>query len=113
MALVLPLLVALTLGIIAFGHAFHVQTMLDNAARDAVRIYTLTEDDEPDDIARQVAVDSAQPSVALATTDVHITPNPCAPGADARVAIPFTFQLLGGFFGDITLTGSGTMRCNG
>jgi len=40
-ALVAPLLLAILLGIIAFGHAFHVQSVLSNAARDAVRVVAL------------------------------------------------------------------------
>ena len=111
-ALVLPLLLVLTLGVIAFGNAFHVQTVLDNAARDAVRIYTLTPDAAPA-LADDAAIASAELSVALTAADVIVTPTPCAEGQNARVTVEHTFEMLGGFFGSITLTGSGTMRCAG
>ncbi|MCT1433984.1 pilus assembly protein, partial [Dietzia maris] len=40
-ALVLPILLLLVLGILEFGRAYHVQTILSNAARDGVRVMAL------------------------------------------------------------------------
>ncbi|SFR98452.1 TadE-like protein [Agrococcus baldri] len=125
-ALVVPLLLALTLGIIGFGHAFHVQTVLDNAARDAVRIAAIG--NLPADAAAEtaaqstiagVAIDSASASVAIAAAEVDVdwsacrTPPESADPRTVRVSIEHTFGMLGGLFGDLTLTGQGTMRCNG
>jgi Flp pilus assembly protein TadG len=116
-ALVLPLLFALTLGIIAFGHAFHVQTVLDNAARVGVRVLALQDGPNPPAAARQAAIDSARPSVTLRADQITATPTTCtttvATPVNARVTITLkNFELLGGL-GRITLTGTGTMRCNG
>lgn len=112
-ALVLPLLLALTLGIIAFGHAFHIQSVLDNAARDAVRIYALQDSGNPAADARARAIESASTSIALTSGQIAVGPAGCPAGRNARVTITLTdFQLLGGV-GSLTLTGSGSMRCNG
>lgn len=121
-ALVLPLLLALTFGVIAFGHALHVQTVIDNAARDGVRIFALQDGGDPAASARDAAIAAAAPSVTLTASQIAISVNDapatsCTTTAgspqNARVAITLTdFELLGGV-GTITLTGSGTMRCNG
>lgn len=112
-ALVLPLLLALTLGIMAFGHAFHIQSVIDNAARDAVRIYALQDAGNPAADARARAIASAAPSIALTAGQIAVTPAGCPAGQNARVTITLSnFRLLGGI-GTITLTGSGSMRCNG
>lgn len=113
-ALVLPLLVALTLGVIAFGHMFHIQTMLDNAARDGVRIFALTEGPDAEADAREASKASAAPSMTLTDAQISVGPAGCPAGEMARVTITLTdFELLGGFFGSMTLTGTGSMRCNG
>lgn len=112
-ALVLPLLLALTLGIIAFGHVFHIQSVIDNAARDAVRVYALQSGGDPAADARARAIESAAPAIAITAAQVGITPAGCTTGTNAVVTITLTdFQLLGGI-GSVTLTGSGSMRCNG
>jgi len=118
-ALVAPLLIALLLGIVAFGHAFHVQSVLSNAARDAVRIVSLSNasnEPDPHTVAREAAISSAQPSVGLTQEHIDIS-EACGPadGAtsdSATVTITYPLELLGGI-GNITLTGKGTMRCNG
>ena len=121
-ALVAPLLIALLLGIIAFGHAFHVQSVLSNAARDAVRVMTLQDGSDgidPRTEAREQAIASAGPSVDLTapSVDIKITPDTCrssgaAAPETATVVITYPMKLLGGI-GNIALTGKGTMRCNG
>lgn len=112
-AIILPVLVALTLGILAFGYAFHVQTVLDNAARQGVRVAALTTGSTRIQAAQQAAIDSAAPTIALTRTQIVVTPATCSGGADARVTITVPrLPLLGGI-GTIGLTGTGTMRCQG
>jgi Flp pilus assembly protein TadG len=113
-ALVAPVLVLMLLGIIAFGHAFHVQSALSNAARDGVRVMALS--DAPAD-ARQTVIESASPSATVAASQISVTPTSCAaagttgPGT-ATVTITYPLNLLG-LGTPVNLTGKGTMRCNG
>ncbi|GAA3604213.1 TadE family protein [Agrococcus terreus] len=112
-AIVLPLLLVVTFGIIAFGYAWHVQTVLDNAARQAVRVAAL--DSSPQRIAnaRQAAIDAARPSVSLVADQIAVAPATCTVGANVTATVTVSdFALVGGF-GDVTLIGRGTMRCNG
>lgn len=112
-ALVLPLLLLLSFGIIAFGHVFHVQTVLDNAARDAVRIAALDTSAQRLVNAKQAGVASAGTAVLLTEDEIVISPATCGPGMTVRATITLDdFPLLGGL-GTVDLTGSGTMRCNG
>ncbi|MCH1883729.1 TadE/TadG family type IV pilus assembly protein [Agrococcus sp. ARC_14] len=118
-ALVLPLLLLLTFGILAFGYAFHVQTVLDNAARDAVRVAALTSGSQAPAEARAVARASASSAVTLSDEQIGVdlsacaTPVPLASDRLAHVTIELEDFSLLGVFGPITLTGTGSMRCNG
>lgn len=117
-ALVLPVLLLLVVGILGFGHAYHVQTVLGNAARDGVRILALSDAADAADQARDTAIASASPSVALTADQITVTPASCDTTDDAapptaRVTITLDdFAPLGGFF-RLDLTGTGSMRCNG
>ncbi|AEG42908.1 TadE/TadG family type IV pilus assembly protein [Isoptericola variabilis] len=118
-ALVLPVLVLIIVGIIGFGHAYHVQTVLGNAARDGVRILALSDDADAARQAMDAAIASAAPAVTLTDDQITVTPTPqCASGAgvtpgNARVTITLEdFQPLGGFF-TLDLTGTAAMRCTG
>ncbi len=108
-ALVAPVLVALLLGITAFGHAFHVQSVLSNAARDGVRIMALSDDS---DEASETAISSASPSASVASSQITVSPSSCEAGDTATLVIRYPLELLG-LGTPITLTGKGTMRCNG
>ncbi len=117
-ALVLPVLMLLLVGILGFGHAYHVQTVLGNAARDGVRILALSNDADAASAAQDTAIASASPSVALSADQITVTPATCDTSAGgtpstARVTITLEdFAPLGGFF-RLDITGTGSMRCNG
>ncbi|NNU27249.1 TadE/TadG family type IV pilus assembly protein [Isoptericola sediminis] len=116
-ALVAPVLIALVLGIVSFGYAYHVQTVLGNAARDGVRVLALSDDADPASQARTTAISSAAPSVVITADQITVTPAAgCdADGAPENASVDITVadvSLLGGFLA-VDLTGSGTMRCNG
>jgi Flp pilus assembly protein TadG len=117
-ALVVPILLLLLVGILGFGHAYHVQTVVGNAARDGVRVLSLSNADDAASQAQDVAIASALPSVELTADQVTVTPSTCdtsgggAPET-ARVTITLDdFAPLGGFF-RLDITGTGSMRCNG
>ncbi|WP_260980164.1 TadE/TadG family type IV pilus assembly protein [Agrococcus jejuensis] len=111
-AIVLPVLVALTLGILAFGYALHIQSMLDGAAREGVRIAAISTLPDRAAAAREAAIAAAAPTIALQPSDIAISPITCLIGDRVTVTIRVDHQLLGGL-GAIELTGRGTMRCGG
>jgi Flp pilus assembly protein TadG len=112
-AIVLPLLVALLIGIAEFGRAYYTQTTLSGAAREGVRVMAL-KDSRP--AARSAAVSAAKP---LAISEGQVTVSPASPGTcsaglNATVTIAYTMPFITGLFGPtINLTGKGVMRCGG
>lgn len=114
-ALVVPILLLLVFGIAEFGRAYFLQTALSAAARDGVRVMALQDDPAA---ARQTAQASATP-LALTNSQISISPSSCAadgtaPAGTATVVITYQMDFLTGLFGaGPTLTGKGTMRCNG
>ena len=115
-AMIMPLLIALVIGIAEFGRAFQVQGTLSAAAREGVRLMAL----QNDPAAARAAVRNASASLDPAVTDaqIAITPASC-PTLDAgttsvRLTISYPMPYLTGFFGStVALTGTGVMRCNG
>src|SRR5918997_4133311 len=115
-AMIVPLLIALVIGIAEFCRAFQVQGTLSAAAREGVRLMAL----QNDPAAARAAVRNASASLDPAVTDaqIAITPASC-PTLDAgttsvRLTISYPMPYLTGFFGStVALTGTGVMRCNG
>jgi Flp pilus assembly protein TadG len=116
-AMVVPLLLALVLGIAEFGHAFQVQGTLSAAAREGARVMAL----QNDPAAARAAVRDAAPTLDPAITDAQITVTPAAcpttttaAPRNVRVTVDYPMPFLTHFFGaSIDLTGTGVMRCNG
>jgi Flp pilus assembly protein TadG len=114
-ALIVPLLIALVVGIIEFGHAFQVQGQLSAAAREGVRAMALQNDPAAARAAVRNATSTFDPTVADA--QIAITPPACPAaggGTTVRLTIDYDMPLLTGLFGaGLDLTGTGVMRCNG
>jgi Flp pilus assembly protein TadG len=115
-AMIVPLLVALAVGIAEFGHAFQVQGTLSSAAREGVRVMAL----QNDPAAARAAVRDAAGTLDPGITDAQITISPAACPVSAagttfvELTIDYPMPFLTGFFGDgLDLTGTGVMRCNG
>jgi len=111
-ALVLPMLVALLLGIMEFGLMYNGQVSVTNAAREAARTMAVTNDPA----AARTAARAAAPSLKPGLTDAEIAINPatCTPGATAKITISHPFGSITRFFGPgVTLTGKAAMRCGG
>ena len=111
LALVLPVLLILVLGIVEFGRAFQVQATLAAAAREGVRIVAL----QDDSAAATAAVQAASTSLDPGLSSGNLAIGGCGGGAaDATVDISYQLPFLTGFFGTgIDLTARGVMRCNG
>lgn len=112
-ALIAPILILLVLGIAEFGRAYYVQSMVSAGARDGVRVMALQNNPEA---AKDAARNGAAP---LDIHNIIVSPTSCdaVPGEaaqTAQVTITYDFEFLSGLFGaGMTLSGKGTMRCNG
>lgn len=121
MAIVLPLLLMLLIGIIEFGRVFNVQISLSQAAREGARHAAIHHADADLDV--QEAALSAAPSLANLAVAVDDDADSCAPGADVRVTTTVMLGSLTGLFDaalfdmpvifPLELTGVGVMRCGG
>jgi Flp pilus assembly protein TadG len=112
-ALLLPLLVALLLGIMEFGLLYNAQITLTNAAREGVRTVAIENDQAAARNHVRAAAIVLDPAVS--NTDIGFSPTgTCVAGVTATVTITYHYSYLTGFFGDgLTLTGRAAMRCGG
>ena len=114
-ALIVPLLLLLVLGIAELGRAYQLQTVLSGAARDGVRVMAL----HNDPAAARAAAKASAIGVVLTDAQISVSPSTCAatgltPAGTATVTVVAPMRFLTGRLGaDFTLTGKGTMRCNG
>ena len=121
LAIALPILLALIIGIFEFGRAWNVSQVLTNAAREGARVAVLATSDE-DDVLAVIESYLADAALDPATAEITITGAEATTGEATNIAIsyPFEFQFLGpvvdllGDGGDVpgtvTLATTATMR---
>ena len=118
-ALILPIFLALILGVVEFGRAFSIQVSMAEGAREAAR-YMAIHYTETGSLAaaKQKAVFAAEPIIKLTPGEIDVSA--CAPGGDAVVSITATPGYLTGlptllpFLPDImNISARGVMRCGG
>jgi len=118
-AIALPILLALLVGIFEFARAYNIQQVITNAAREGAR-EGVVEDTDPAGVA--VTRATARLSDAnISGATVTATPCPCATGDEFTVdiSVPYTFVFIGPVLslfssgvdpGTINLTTTATMR---
>ena len=119
-ALVALLLITMLVGIMEFGRAWATQASLAQAAREAAR-ETAVHIDKTDHIARgvthfnEVFWPFGAPDPVLTNADINLVVVGTPGDSECRVQASPTYVLgsLTGFFGSITVTGKGVMRCGG
>ncbi|OFW62354.1 MAG: hypothetical protein A2135_05215 [Actinobacteria bacterium RBG_16_67_15] len=111
MAMVLPLLLLLILGIFEFGRAYNAKITLTHATREAVRELSISGDAAQ---AQSILLAAAAP---LDPTLVSMSSTPCdedtaGDPTSVTATYPFTYSYL---FGQatITMTSQAVMRCGG
>ena len=116
-AFVVPLLLLLVLGIAEFGRAFQVQGTISAAAREGVRMMALQNDEAAARAAVRNAADSLNPDITdgqIRFPEGDCTGATGASGQTVRLTIEYDMPFLTDFFGaELTLRGTGVMRCNG
>ncbi|MCB5292802.1 TadE/TadG family type IV pilus assembly protein [Arthrobacter sp. SO3] len=117
-ALILPIFLALILGVVEFGRAFSIQVSMAESAREAAR-YTAIHYTEAGSlaVAKQKAIDAA-PIADLQPGEITIST--CGPDLDAVVLIKANTAYLTGlptllpFLPDVmSISAKGVMRCGG
>lgn len=106
MALVLPILVMLLMGIIEFGRAYNTMVSIQSAAREGARELALRHPGNVDS-----AVRNAAPSVDI--DSISTSPCPATGDGVARVTVTenFSFGIPFVPLGSKTLTATAQMRC--
>ncbi|NKE56517.1 pilus assembly protein [Lentzea sp. PSKA42] len=117
-ALLMPILLMLVMGIVDFGRALHAQITLTQAAREGVRVVALK---QPDPATRTQNAATGLSGVGVAVTACPATSS----NASAEVEATYTFEFVtpiggiaalfgGGGYGDpIELSAKGVMPCEG
>lgn len=130
MALVLPVLLFLLMGMIDFGRAFNAQIQLSQAAREGVRLASLNSAANASDpnfgsAAITARVGQAAGGLSGVTATTTYCPVPAAASDTASVVVSAGFTWITGisgmskFFGSgtfptpTTLSSTGVMRCAG
>ena len=116
MAIVMPLLVAMLIGIIDFSRIFNAELQLSQAAREGVRLVALGGFTTAEAQGRATAA-APNPAwgAALQMTDVTVSPCPTplpTTGATAAVIVNYTFNGIMWMNGSV-LSQRAVMRCNG
>jgi Flp pilus assembly protein TadG len=114
LALVLPIMLLMAMGVLDFGRAIYVRNALANAARDGARFATI----DPRNTACIQSAAAANSSLAnLTAANVSITrPGTLLPGQPITVAVQSTYQpltpLIASTIGanSLTLSASATMQ---
>ncbi|WP_138414200.1 TadE/TadG family type IV pilus assembly protein [Sinomonas gamaensis] len=108
-ALVLPVLLALVLGIIDFGRVFNAQQTLTYATRAGARVMAIQNNQTAAISAAQTA---AAPLGQIASSAFTVSPSTCTSGVQVTVTVTYTVPTTG-FFGTFPLTAKGVMLCGG
>ncbi|UVJ38524.1 TadE/TadG family type IV pilus assembly protein [Arthrobacter sp. CJ23] len=121
MAILLPLLLLILIGIIEFGRVLNVQVSLTQAAREGARHAAIHYDDGTMDVT--AAALAAAPSLDGLGVTVTDNASNCASGQDVEVTTSVSLPSMSGFldagfFGTpglfpMNLNGVGVMRCGG
>jgi Flp pilus assembly protein TadG len=111
-ALVLPILLAMLVGIMEFGHYYNAQLTLTNAAREGARSMAITKVVDTAKSHAQAAAGSLTPAPTIG--NITVSPSTCSAGATVTTTVKYYVPAFTGLYGPgLTLTGKAAMRCGG
>lgn len=111
MALLLPVLVLLLLGIMEFGRAYNAQITLSSAAREGVRVMAINNNAAAARTAVKAAASGLNP--ALSDASIVLNPTNCTAGAQMTLKITYSLSTMTGIAGPFPMEGKGVMLCGG
>jgi len=116
MAIVMPLLIAMIIGIIDFSRIFNAELQLSQAAREGVRMAALGFPSDAPGRATAAAPNPAWGS-PLSTDNITVSPCPATPGPTDTAAVVVNYPFQGIIWpnghGSATLSQKAVMRCGG
>lgn len=118
-ALVLPMLLAILLGIIEFGRAYNAQVSLTHSAREAARSFAIGEKRTVEGVTLsrwESAVKTgrdAAPSLVGDVMDFGDALADCPSKTTVQIKIEYPLQTVTGIADGMTLQGTAAMRCGG
>jgi Flp pilus assembly protein TadG len=109
MALILPLLLLILMGIIEFGRAYNARITLTHATREGARELAISGSPTEAEAATRKAATSLDQDL------LDVFPSDCVQGGDAEVTSTYPFEYSIAFFraGTITMKSTAVMRCGG
>jgi len=99
-AIVLPLLLLVTFGVLDLGRIFHVAITITNAAREGAR-YGMRHSDDMDGIVVATLTEAQDSGIDLSSSIIDVScPEGCGSGLPIRVSVQynFTFIMIGFLF---------------
>lgn len=121
LAIILPLLLLLLLGIMEFGRAYNVQISLSQAAREGARHAAIHWND--DDLDVEGTALAAAPSLDGLPVEIADNADSCGTADEVEVTATVDLGSMTGFFDvsmfglpplfPVSMTGVGVMRCGG
>jgi Flp pilus assembly protein TadG len=108
-AILLPLILMLVFGLIAFGRAYNAKVTATHAAREGVRTLAISGDNAAGEAA---ALDAASSLNAALLT---VTSTSCDPGDPTTLTVDYAFTYRIPVLGDrtVNISETGVMRCGG
>ncbi|WP_087873949.1 TadE/TadG family type IV pilus assembly protein [Arthrobacter globiformis] len=110
-AILAPVLIMILLGIMEFGRAYNVQSILTNAAREGVRSMAISNNQNTAKMAAQNA--AVQLSPALADGNITFSGTDCTVGTQMTLTVSYNLSTLTGIAGPFAMSARGTMLCGG
>jgi Flp pilus assembly protein TadG len=116
-AIIMPILLMLVLGVVEFGRAYNTNISVTHAAREGIRAYTITRGSDDAAAATLAGTAAAQnAATSIDPADLSIVFTDCAPGDQARVVVTrndFDFLIPFVPLPTIDISEQGVMRCGG
>jgi len=108
-AILLPLIVMLIFGLIAFGRGYNAKVTATHAAREGVRVLAVTKDNTAAENAARNAAASLDPS------NLSVSSTACNPGDPTTLTVDYVFTYDIPVFGGrtVNISETGVMRCGG
>ena len=108
-AILMPLIVMLIFGLVAFGRAYNAKVTATHAAREGVRVLAVTKDNMLGEDAAKAAAST------LDASNLTVTSTACDPGDPTTLTVDYVFTYDIPIIGTrtVNISETGVMRCGG